>query len=218
MTVTIPASFDPAARELTVEAARQAGYAALTLLEEPQAALYSWIQGSGGDWRKQVRPGDIILVVDVGGGTTDFSLIAVLEREGTLELHRVAVGDHILLGGDNMDLALAHAVSRKLAAAGHDARCLAAARRSRTVAARRQGDAARRGTRRRSRCGTDRRAQSRQQADRRLDPHRADARRGRRASSWMGFFPQVGCVGAPASAHAQRTARSSGCRTRRMPP
>jgi hypothetical protein len=118
LTVTIPASFDPAARELTVEAARAAGCGDLTLLEEPQAALYSWIQASGGAWRKQVRPGDILLVVDVGGGTSDFSLIAVLEREGNLELHRIAVGDHILLGGDNMDLALAHGVARKLATAG----------------------------------------------------------------------------------------------------
>ena len=118
VTVTIPASFDPAARELTVEAAKAAGCSSLTLLEEPQAALYSWIQASGASWRKQVRPGDIILVVDVGGGTSDFSLIAVLERDGKLELHRVAVGDHILLGGDNMDLALAHIVARKLAAAG----------------------------------------------------------------------------------------------------
>ncbi|MEC4722551.1 Hsp70 family protein [Noviherbaspirillum sp. CPCC 100848] len=118
VTVTIPASFDPAARELTAEAARSAGYQSLTLLEEPQSALYSWIQNSQGQWRKQVRPGDIILVVDVGGGTSDFSLIAVLEREGNLELHRVAVGDHILLGGDNMDLTLAHVVARKLAAGG----------------------------------------------------------------------------------------------------
>jgi hypothetical protein len=118
LTVAIPASFDPAARELTVEAARAAGCGSLTLLEEPQAALYSWIQASRGGWRKQVRPGDVLLVVDVGGGTSDFSLIAVLERDGNLELHRVAVGDHILLGGDNMDLALAHAVARKLAAAG----------------------------------------------------------------------------------------------------
>jgi hypothetical protein len=118
VTVTIPASFDPAARELTVEAAKGAGCGSLTLLEEPQSALYSWIQASGGNWRKQVRPGEIILVVDVGGGTSDFSLIAVLERDGNLELHRVAVGDHILLGGDNMDLALAHVVARKLAAAG----------------------------------------------------------------------------------------------------
>jgi len=121
ITVTIPASFDPAARELTAEAAAAAGYARMTLLEEPQAALYSWIQKSGGQWRKQVKVGDIILVVDVGGGTTDLSLIAVIERDGNLELHRVAVGDHILLGGDNMDLALAHVVARKLAAQGTQA-------------------------------------------------------------------------------------------------
>lgn len=121
ITVTIPASFDPAARELTAEAAQAAGYAHMTLLEEPQAALYSWIQKSGGQWRKQVKVGDIILVVDVGGGTTDLSLIAVIEREGNLELHRIAVGEHILLGGDNMDLALAHVVARKLAAQGTQA-------------------------------------------------------------------------------------------------
>jgi len=118
ITVTIPASFDPAARELTAEAAASAGYGRMTLLEEPQAALYSWIQKSDGGWRRQVRVGDVILVVDVGGGTTDFSLIAVVEREGNLEVHRVAVGEHILLGGDNMDLALAHVVARKLAAGG----------------------------------------------------------------------------------------------------
>lgn len=116
ITVTIPASFDPAARELTAQAARAAGYEALTLLEEPQSALYNWIQASQGRWRREVKPGDIILVIDVGGGTSDFSLIAVVEREGNLELHRVAVGDHILLGGDNMDLTLAHVVARKLAA------------------------------------------------------------------------------------------------------
>jgi molecular chaperone DnaK (HSP70) len=121
VTVTIPASFDPAARELTAEAAQAAGYTGMTLLEEPQAALYSWIQKSSGEWRKQVRVGDIILVVDVGGGTTDLSLIAVVERDGNLELHRVAVGEHILLGGDNMDLALAHVVARKLAAQGTQA-------------------------------------------------------------------------------------------------
>ena len=121
ITVTIPASFDPAARELTAEAAQAAGYTRMTLLEEPQAALYSWIQKSGGAWRKEVKVGDIILVVDVGGGTTDLSLIAVIERDGNLELHRVAVGEHILLGGDNMDLALAHVVARKLAAQGTQA-------------------------------------------------------------------------------------------------
>ena len=118
VTVTIPASFDPAARELTGEAARAAGYGAITLLEEPQAALYNWIQTSAGQWRKNVKPGDILLVVDVGGGTSDLSLIAVTEQDGNLELHRVAVGDHILLGGDNMDLALAHVVASKLAADG----------------------------------------------------------------------------------------------------
>ncbi|AWI81421.1 nucleotide-binding protein [Parazoarcus communis] len=118
VTVTIPASFDPVARELTAEAAAAAGYTRLTLLEEPQAALYSWIQSSGGGWRKDVKLGDIILVVDIGGGTTDLSLIAVVERDGNLEPHRVAVGDHILLGGDNMDLALAYGVVRKLAEQG----------------------------------------------------------------------------------------------------
>lgn len=116
--LTVPASFDPVARELTAEAAREAGIQHFILLEEPQSALYSWIQASGGEWRKQVRVGDIILVVDIGGGTSDFSLIAVTEREGSLELNRIAVGDHILLGGDNMDLALAHGVSTKLAGQG----------------------------------------------------------------------------------------------------
>ena len=118
VTITIPATFDPAARELTAEAAKAAGFEHMTLLEEPQAAVYSWLQSSGGGWRKQVKVGDIILVVDVGGGTTDLSLIAVIEREGNFELHRVAVGDHILLGGDNMDLALAYRVAQKLTAEG----------------------------------------------------------------------------------------------------
>lgn len=112
--ITVPASFDPAARELTVESARSVGLGQAILLEEPQAALYSWIEKSQGDWRKQAKCGDIILVVDVGGGTTDLSLIAVTEQNGNLELTRVAVGDHILLGGDNMDLALAYTVKAKL--------------------------------------------------------------------------------------------------------
>jgi hypothetical protein len=118
VTLTVPASFDPAARELTAEAAKAIGLERLILLEEPQAALYHWIQASGDGWREQLRLGDVILVVDVGGGTTDLSLMAVAERDGMLELHRVAVGDHILLGGDNMDLALAHVVRTKLAAQG----------------------------------------------------------------------------------------------------
>ena len=117
--ITVPASFDPAARELTAEAARAAGLDHAVLLEEPQAALYSWIQQSEGAWRAEVRVSDVLLVIDLGGGTTDFSLIAVLEREGALELRRIAVGDHILLGGDNMDLALAHTVRAKLEAEGH---------------------------------------------------------------------------------------------------
>ncbi len=116
VTITVPASFDPAARELTAEAARRAGYERLTLLEEPQAALYSWIQRSGGDWRQNVSVGDVILVLDLGGGTADFSLITVNDDGGALTLERIAVGDHILLGGDNMDLALAHTVRMKLEA------------------------------------------------------------------------------------------------------
>jgi molecular chaperone DnaK (HSP70) len=116
--LTVPASFDASARELTVEAARAAGIDHLTLLEEPQAALYAWTVAMGDAWRKHVRPGDVVLVVDVGGGTSDFSAIAAVDREGSLELVRVAVGDHILLGGDNMDLALAHVVRAKLEAAG----------------------------------------------------------------------------------------------------
>lgn len=118
VTVTVPASFDPAARELTAEAARAVGIEHLVLLEEPQAALYSWVNDSQGRWRHEVKVGDVILVVDVGGGTSDFSLIAVTEEDGALELTRVAVGEHILLGGDNMDLTLAHVVRQKLKALG----------------------------------------------------------------------------------------------------
>ncbi|HZX95471.1 MAG TPA: Hsp70 family protein [Myxococcales bacterium] len=118
VTLTVPASFDAVARELTVQAAKQAGLGQLTLLEEPQAALYAWVEAAGEEWRKHVRPGDVILVVDVGGGTSDFSLIAVGEDDGRLALARLAVGDHILLGGDNVDLALAHVVNEKLKAQG----------------------------------------------------------------------------------------------------
>jgi len=114
--LTVPASFDAVARELTVEAARAAGFENITLLEEPQAAFYAWIDASGDKWRKQVEVGDTILVCDVGGGTTDFTLIAVSEDAGQLVLTRVAIGDHILLGGDNMDLALAHAMAQSFAA------------------------------------------------------------------------------------------------------
>jgi molecular chaperone DnaK (HSP70) len=104
--ITVPASFDAAARDLTQRAARQAGYPEVTIIEEPQAAFYAWIERNP-NWREQVKPGDLILVIDIGGGTTDFSLIAVTEQSGELQLERVAVGEHLLLGGDNMDLAVA---------------------------------------------------------------------------------------------------------------
>ncbi|MGI8746443.1 MAG: Hsp70 family protein [Bryobacteraceae bacterium] len=113
--LTVPASFDAVARELTLKAAEQAGYQNVLLLEEPQAAFYAWIQRHP-DWRERVSVGDLILVVDIGGGTTDFTLIAVTEQAGELQLERVAVGEHILLGGDNIDLALARFVEQQLAA------------------------------------------------------------------------------------------------------
>jgi molecular chaperone DnaK (HSP70) len=115
--ITVPASFDAAARDLTQRAAALAGYKDVILLEEPQAAFYSWIARNT-NWREQIRPGDTILVVDIGGGTTDFTLIAVTDREGELQLERVAVGEHILLGGDNMDLALARFAEQQLNAKG----------------------------------------------------------------------------------------------------
>ena len=116
--LTVPASFDAAARELTVEAAKAAGLARVHLIEEPQAAVYAWLDQAGEDWREQVAVGDVLLVCDVGGGPTDLSLVLVDEEEGGLSLTRVAVGNHILLGGDNMDLALAFAVRSSLAKDG----------------------------------------------------------------------------------------------------
>ena len=112
--LTVPASFDEAARELTVEAAKRAGYVNVTLLEEPQAAFYCWIVTHQEGWQKQVRGGELILVCDIGGGTTDFSLITVVETPTGPGFRRVAVGDHLMLGGDNMDLALAHRVEATL--------------------------------------------------------------------------------------------------------
>jgi molecular chaperone DnaK (HSP70) len=112
--LTVPASFDPVARELTVVAAREAGFDKVTLLEEPQAAFYAYLAARGDAWRKDLAPGDVVLVCDVGGGTTDFSLIEITSEDGNLALERIAVGDHILLGGDNMDLALAALVGRDL--------------------------------------------------------------------------------------------------------
>ncbi len=105
--VAVPASFDQVARELTLQAAEDAGLSDVLLVEEPQAAFYAWLDVVGDAWREVLGPGDVVLVCDVGGGTTDFTLIEVTDRDGELELERVAVGEHILLGGDNMDLALA---------------------------------------------------------------------------------------------------------------
>lgn len=116
--LTVPASFDAAARELTVEAAFAAGLEDVTLLEEPQAAVYAWVASHPNDWRTHLKAGDLLLVVDVGGGTTDFSAISVVDRDGDLDLQRVAVGDHLLLGGDNMDLLLSHLCKQKLEADG----------------------------------------------------------------------------------------------------
>ncbi|TWU44524.1 Chaperone protein DnaK [Rubripirellula tenax] len=119
--LTVPASFDPAARELTRQAAVAAGLPAdFVLLEEPQAAVYHWLADHAVDWRKQMSAGDVLLVVDVGGGTTDLTLVSVEQSDGDLNLRRLAVGNHLLLGGDNMDLALAHHVATKLQTEGHD--------------------------------------------------------------------------------------------------
>jgi len=112
--LTVPASFNEVARNLTLEAAAAAGMHNVVLLEEPQAAFYAWTAQAGSDWRKQVSAGDIVLVCDVGGGTADFSLIAVTEEGGTLALERISVGEHLLLGGDNMDLALAYTLRFEL--------------------------------------------------------------------------------------------------------
>jgi len=117
--LTVPASFDASARELTREAALAAGLPAdLILLEEPQAALYAWLANRGEQWRRHLGVGDTLLVCDVGGGTTDFTLIGVDETDGALELLRLAVGTHTLVGGDNMDVALAHFASTAFADKG----------------------------------------------------------------------------------------------------
>ncbi|MBF0287147.1 MAG: Hsp70 family protein [SAR324 cluster bacterium] len=114
VTLTVPASFDVVARDLSMDAAKNAGFGEITLLEEPIAAFYAWIAENQDDWRTIINVGDVVLVCDIGGGTTDFSLISVSEEEGNLTLSRIAVGEHILLGGDNMDLALARTVQVKM--------------------------------------------------------------------------------------------------------
>ena len=118
--LTVPASFDASARELTREAALAAGFPhELVLLEEPQAALYSWLADQGDQWRRTLKVDELLLVCDVGGGTSDFTLVRVAEEEGTLHLRRVAVGNHLLVGGDNMDLTLAHWVAQQFSAEGN---------------------------------------------------------------------------------------------------
>ncbi|WP_309387768.1 Hsp70 family protein [Cerasicoccus frondis] len=116
--LTVPASFDEVARQLTQEAAQSAGLGEVILMEEPQAAFYAWLEKMGGDWRNHVTPGDLVLVCDVGGGTSDFSLIAVSDEGGDLQLERLSVGEHILLGGDNLDLALAYALRAQIEGEG----------------------------------------------------------------------------------------------------
>jgi hypothetical protein len=114
--LTVPASFDAAARDLTREAALAAGLPGnLLLLEEPQAAVYAWVDALGDRWRKSLQLDDTLLVCDVGGGTSDFTLVKVAEEQGEMILQRVAVGNHLLVGGDNMDLALAHHASAMFA-------------------------------------------------------------------------------------------------------
>lgn len=114
----VPASFDAAARDLTMDAAQRAGLVDVTLLEEPQAAFYAWIAHARDAWRTLLHVGDLVLIVDIGGGTTDFSLIAVEDDRGALALRRISVGEHILLGGDNIDLTLARLAAARLAAEG----------------------------------------------------------------------------------------------------
>jgi DNA-K related protein/Hsp70 protein len=117
--LTLPASFDEVARELTVEGAAKAGLPRVVLIEEPQAAFYAWIYKHAGNWDQLVSPGQKILVCDIGGGTTDFTLIRVRRGEGgKVQFHRVAVGDHLILGGDNFDLALAQHAEQKLTNGG----------------------------------------------------------------------------------------------------
>lgn len=117
--LTLPASFDEVARELTVSAAAKAGLNRVVLIEEPQAAFYAWVNRNADNWQTLVQPGQNILVCDIGGGTSDFTLIRVRSSSEdasgeTIQFHRVAVGEHLILGGDNLDLALAHFVEQRL--------------------------------------------------------------------------------------------------------
>ncbi|HRD55262.1 MAG TPA: Hsp70 family protein, partial [Parachlamydiaceae bacterium] len=112
--LTVPASFDEVARMLTVEAAKQAGFLSMTLLEEPQSAFYSFMENYKGNFEEKFKDGDSILVVDIGGGTTDFSLIEAKKSKEGITFQRKAVGDHLLLGGDNMDAFVAGLLESKV--------------------------------------------------------------------------------------------------------
>lgn len=116
--ITVPASFDEVARSLTVEAAHRAGLVKLSLVEEPQAAFHDFVRGRGERLGEALQGVRLVLVVDVGGGTTDLTLIQVEESPSGPELRRIAVGEHLMLGGDNMDIALARLAEARLAAAG----------------------------------------------------------------------------------------------------
>lgn len=108
--LTLPASFDEVAREMTVQAAALAHLPRVILIEEPQAAFYAWVYKHRDRWESLVSPGQKILVCDVGGGTSDFTLIRVRrstddeQSPATIQFHRMAVGEHLILGGDNLDL------------------------------------------------------------------------------------------------------------------
>jgi molecular chaperone DnaK (HSP70) len=112
--ITVPASFDEVARELTIEGAQGAGLPDVILLEEPLAAFYSWLMVHEKDWHRHIQPNALILVCDVGGGTTDFTLIYLRDAQGQMGFERLAVGDHLILGGDNIDLALARRLEKQL--------------------------------------------------------------------------------------------------------
>src|SRR5215471_4867437 len=114
--LTVPASFDEEARELTVEAARQAGLQNLTLLEEPLAAFYAWMARNQDVLKQRLQDGELALICDIGGGTSDFSLVRAHVQGESVEFERTAIGEHLLLGGENLDLALALRIEQKLSA------------------------------------------------------------------------------------------------------
>ncbi|MGD8907782.1 MAG: Hsp70 family protein [Chromatiales bacterium] len=116
--LTVPASFDEGARTLTLQAAKHAGLVGVRLLEEPQAAFYNWLHSHSDGLEDNLAQTRLVLVCDVGGGTTDLSLIKVETSEYVPSLTRIGVGDHLMLGGDNMDLALAHIVEARIAIGG----------------------------------------------------------------------------------------------------